>query len=112
MNIIIMFLIYLIAIFVHELGHIIVSWYISKNIPTIRVNWNIKIIPRTLYSDKEKSFFLGIAIISGMFVFVPFFFWYPVESTYSMIAYLISCGMDFYSLILIEVERIKNEKKS
>jgi hypothetical protein len=90
---------------VHELAHIIVSWYISKDIPTIRIKWNVKVIPKTQYTDLEKSLFLGVAIIAGMFTLVPFFFWYPVESSCSMFAYLISCGMDFYNLILIEVKK-------
>ena len=105
MNIIIMFLIFFIAIFIHELGHIIIAWYISKVIPNIRVNWNIKITPKTLYNNAEQSFFIGVPIILGMFVFIPFYFWYPLESSYSMISYLISCGRDFYSLILLEINR-------
>lgn len=107
-----MFLVFFLAILLHEFTHILIAWYYSKNIPTIRFKFSyIKIIPKSIFNDKEKSIFLGVPIIVGMFSIYPFFHFYPVESSFSMISYLISCGKDFYSLIEMEVERIKWKRK-
>ena len=105
-----MFIIFFLAIFIHELGHILIGWYISKDIPTIRIKLStVKIIPKSIMTDSEKSLFLGFAIIIGMFTIWPFFYFYPLESSFAMIAYLISCGMDFYNMILLEIRRTKEK---
>jgi len=105
-----MFLIFLWSIFIHELTHIIISWYQCGEIPKIRVNSRkIIVYPTQILSYKEKSIFLGVPIISGMFSLYPFFYIYSVETSLSMIAYLISCGKDFSYLIKMEV--IKNKMK-
>lgn len=104
MNIIIMFLVFFVSIFVHEITHILLAWWFNKQIPTMRINKGyVKITPKKLMTNSEKSIFLGVPIITGMFSFIPFFFLFPTESSLAMIGYLISCGKDFYELIKLEV---------
>ena len=103
-----MFLIFLLALIIHELGHILIAWYFSKNIPKVRFSLEtIKIYPKTVLNNREKSIFLGVPIILGMFTIYPFFHIFPLESSLAMIGYLISCGKDFYNMVVLEIERIK-----
>lgn len=107
MELIEMFMIFIISIFAHEIGHILISWWFSKEIPIIRFRKvGIMVIPKSIYTIKQKKIFLGGPIIIGMLIITPFYFYYPTESFLAFIAYLISCGADFYNLMKLEV---KNE---
>lgn len=106
MNIFAMFMIFFLSILIHELGHIIFVLFFSKELPHIRFRkFSIMIIPTKLLSINEKKWFLGGPIMLGMFFIVPFFFYYPTASWLAMVAYLISCGMDFYNLMKLEVKK-------
>ncbi len=106
MELIIAFIIFACSIFVHELGHILIGWYFSKEIPTIRFrNMGVMIIPKTVYSFRQKQVFLGTAIILGMVSIYPFFLYFPMESWIALVAYFVSCGADFYTLIKLEVNK-------
>ncbi len=112
MDIIIMFLIFFNGIFWHEIGHIAYFWVFFKEWPMVRFRkTNIQIIPTVTMSNLHKSAFLGSGIIVGMLSFTPLFFFFPEEATYAMIAYLISCGMDFHTLIQIHIQTKKGEAK-
>jgi hypothetical protein len=100
------FAVFFLAIIGHEIGHILIAWYYSKTVPAVRFNkLGIKIIPKTIFNYQQKSIFLGAPIILGMIIIYPFINFFPVEGSLSMASYLISCGADFYNLILLEVKQ-------
>ena len=101
-----MVLYFFLGIVAHELSHYFVHWYLFREWANISINkTTIRIIPTTLMRDKEKKLFLGVPIITGMFVISLFIFKRPNEATYALIAYLFSCGMDFWNLVLLEVKK-------
>ena len=100
-----MFLVFFMAIFVHEIGHILYYLINFKEYPNIRVRTtNIAIIPQRLMSKKQKQQFLAWGIIFGLIPLYPFFFIHSLETTYVLIAYLIASGADFYNIIKLEVK--------
>ena len=97
-------MVFILGIFTHELGHIFIGWWFSKEIPTIRFRKiGIMVIPKSVYTNLQKQLFLGYPIIIGMITISLFSFHYPNESCAAIIAYFISCGEDFYNLIKLEV---------
>ena len=105
MNLIITFCIFVFSIFIHEIGHILIGWYFSKEVPSIRFRkLSLLVIPKSIYTYRQKQTFLGAPIIIGLLSFLPIFFYFPLESWIAMVSYLVSCGADFHNLIRLEVE--------
>ena len=103
-------IIFIITVFIHELGHVIAHLMMFNHWPNVTISKTyVKVSPTKEMYVRENQVFLAAGILLGLVAFVPFMFFYEVESVLAMIAYIISCSRDFWHIIKLEVIKFKKE---